>query len=213
MLIIGAGGFAKELLQIMYRDNSYTSIAFYDDVNKFESPKFFDEFSIFQNEMEVQKYFNEHGKNFSLGLGNPLLRERLAEKFSKIGGILCSVVSNKAEVGDLNVRIGDGTNILPFVAVSNGVTLGKGCLLYYHVVVTHDCILGNYVEVSPGAKILGGVRIGDYTQVGSGAVILPNIVVGENVTIGAGAVVTADVPNNSVVAGVPAKIIRIKTTL
>lgn len=52
--------------------------------------------------------------------------------------------------------------------------------------------------------------IGDNVQVGPNCVIIGEIVVGNNVTVGAGAIVTKDIPDNAVVVGNPAKVIRIK---
>ena len=55
---------------------------------------------------------------------------------------------------------------------------------------------------------MGRVRIGNHVFVGAGAIILPNVTIGNNVIIGAGSVVTKDIPDNSVCAGNPAKVIR-----
>lgn len=56
----------------------------------------------------------------------------------------------------------------------------------------------------------GAPHIGENCLIGAGAVVLGNITVGSNVTIAANAVVLKDVPDNSVVAGVPAKIVKTK---
>jgi serine O-acetyltransferase len=72
--------------------------------------------------------------------------------------------------------------------------MGENCLINQHVVVGHKGnkrpTIGNNVVIGSGAKVLGGVKIGN------------------NVTIGANAVVVKDVPDNCIVGGVPAKIIR-----
>ena len=74
----------------------------------------------------------------------------------------------------------------------------------------HDCRIGDFFEISPAANILRRVNIGNKTQIGANATILPDIKIGNNVTIDAGAVVTKNIPDNAVVVGVPAKIIKIK---
>ena len=94
------------------------------------------------------------------------------------------------------------------VIISNSVKIGVGCILYYNATITHDCNVGDFVEISPGAILLGRVEIGDFSHIGSGAIILPNISIGKNVIVGAGAVVSKNIPDDCVVAGVPAKIIR-----
>ena len=104
--------------------------------------------------------------------------------------------------------IGVGTNILDGAIISNSVTIGIGCILYYNAILTHNCKVGDFVEISPAAILLGRCTVGSYTQIGANATILPDLVIGSNVIIGAGAVVTKNVPDNSVVYGNPAKIIR-----
>lgn len=63
-------------------------------------------------------------------------------------------------------------------------------------------------DIYPSFEIFGNVCIHHDTWVGAGAIILPGVIVGEHSIIGAGAVVTEDVPPFSIVAGVPAKVIR-----
>ena len=54
------------------------------------------------------------------------------------------------------------------------------------------------------------VKLGDNVEIGSNATILPGVTIGDNATVGAGAVVTEAVPSNSVVVGVPAKVVKWK---
>ena len=71
--------------------------------------------------------------------------------------------------------------------------------------VSHDCVIGDYVSVSPGALINGNVTVEDDVFVGTGAIILPGRHIGRGATIGAGAVVTKDVPPGATAVGVPAR--------
>jgi acetyltransferase-like isoleucine patch superfamily enzyme len=67
-------------------------------------------------------------------------------------------------------------------------------------------VLGDFVQLSPGVRITGNCFIDDYTMLGTNAVVVPKVRIGKNVVVGAGAVVTRDVPDNVMVAGVPAAI-------
>jgi len=208
MLIIGAKGFAKEVLEIFKQLNETKNIAFYDDVNTYMDYSLYNVYPILKNKIEVETYFNKNGNSFTLGIGNPVLRYKMASKFNSLGGKLVSIISPQAIIGSYDVNVGMGTNILAQATLSNSVTIGNGCIIYYNVIITHDCKVGDFVELSPGATLLGNVVVGSFSQIGSNATILPNVSIGKNVTIGAGAVVINNVPDNSVVVGIPAKIIK-----
>ncbi len=208
MLIIGAKGFAKEILEILYQNNDIENLVFYDDVNPETDIKLFNRFLIIKTEQEAIAHFKNKDKRFVLGVGNPKIRKLLYEKFILDGGDPTSLISHNASVGRFDVEIGNGTNIMDYAVVSNNVKIGVGCLIYYNTNITHDCILGDFVELSPGATILGRCIIGQQSQIGANATILPDIRIGNNVIVGAGAVVTNDLPDNCTAVGVPAKIIK-----
>jgi len=71
-------------------------------------------------------------------------------------------------------------------------------------ILAHDASLKNFIGIGK----MGRVKIGNNVFVGAGSIILPNVMIGNNVIIGAGSVVTKDIPDNSVCAGNPARVIR-----
>lgn len=208
MLIVGAKGFAKEVLEVFYQLDQLKNIAFYDDVNKNIKGYLYGTFPILKNEGEVKDFFFKNGNEFTIGIGNPFLRHKLYKKFEQLGGELVSTISPFAQIGSNDVIIGQGSNVLCSSVFSNSVTLGKGCIVYYNVLITHDCVIEDFVELSPSAILLGNVRVGAFTQIGANATILPNVKIGKNVVVGAGAVVTKDLPDNCMVLGIPAKIVK-----
>jgi len=211
MLVIGAGGFAKEILEDIIGKSS--NISFYDDVSDNDSVFLRNRFSVLRTIDAAKAYFKTYGYEFTIGIGNPLLRFKMCEKFESIGGQFSSTISSLAKIGSFDVEVGIGSNILANCTISSSVNIGQGCIIYYGAIITHDCTIGNFVEVSPGAVLLGKVQVGAFSQIGSGAIVLPGIKIGKNSVIGAGAVVTRDVPDNQLVAGIPAKIIRDLTPL
>lgn len=85
-----------------------------------------------------------------------------------------------------------------FLRIGEYVTIGKNCSVLPMV------LIGKKLHVP------AEIHIGDNCYINTGALIIGSVTIGNNVTIGAGAVVTKDVPDNAVVAGVPAKVIKIK---
>lgn len=206
MLVIGAKGFAKEVLEILHQNGQTENLCFYDDVNGDAPDKLFGQFPILKTLQEAQSYFSEISNKFVLGIGNPLLRRKICHRFENMDGELSSVISRNAEVGSFGIKIGSGCNILSGVKISNDVEIGKGTLAYYNSVITHDVRIGEFCEISPSVSILGRVSIGDFVSIGAGSVIFPDVVIGSNVVVAAGAVVRNNVPPDVMVAGVPAVI-------
>jgi sugar O-acyltransferase (sialic acid O-acetyltransferase NeuD family) len=163
---------------------------------------------VIKNFETARQFIQKEDNRFVLAVGNPILRKKLCNKFESIGGVLSSTISPLSTIGHFDVVIGNGCNIMAGSIVSNSVSIGKGVIVYFNSIVTHDVSIGDFCEISPGAKLLGRCKIGEYTQIGANATILPNIIVGNNVIVGAGAVVTKDVPDNSLMVGIPAKIIK-----
>lgn len=104
---------------------------------------------------------------------------------------------------------------VPYQArIGKGTKLGYGgigVVIHSESVIGRNCSVGQQVTIGGGNSRYPGVPvIGDNVHMHKGAIIYGGITVGDNAEIGANAVVNKPVPDNAVVAGVPAKIIRIK---
>jgi sugar O-acyltransferase (sialic acid O-acetyltransferase NeuD family) len=207
MLIIGAGGFAKELLEVVCQDYERGAIFFYDDLTTGGQDYLYDQFKIIRTIQEAAAYFKNNNAQFALGMGNPQARLKMTDQFEQIGGELKSIISRDAKIGSFGNSIQNGVTIMQGVKITNSITIGKGCLINLDCTIGHDTIIGDYCELSPGVHISGNCKIGAFSNIGTNAILLPGITLGKNVIVGAGAVVTKNLPDNVTAVGVPANII------
>ena len=90
-------------------------------------------------------------------------------------------------------------------AIAEEAVLGRHCIVNTNASVDHETTLGDGVHLMPGATLAGCIMVGDFVTIGANATVLPRMSIGAGAMVGAGAVVTRDVPENVVVAGVPAR--------
>jgi sugar O-acyltransferase (sialic acid O-acetyltransferase NeuD family) len=206
MVILGAGGQAKEILDLMIQLNYVNTIAFFDNITTDDDfPEIFKTYQRLKTLEDLKAWFSANGKNYVLGVGELGPREILRNIGNTHSGKESTLIAQNAEVSTLNTHIGEGTVIMKFAFISTDVHLGKGVLINARVNIHHDVTIGDYCEIAPAAIILGKAKIGASTFIGAGAVILPKVCIGNNCTIGAGAVVTKDVPDHTTVKGNPAR--------
>jgi sugar O-acyltransferase (sialic acid O-acetyltransferase NeuD family) len=204
MIIVGAGGFAKEIFEVTNIIDPNSDLFFFDNVNK-NSPSSLYNKKIITTFEEAKSYLSKSDNRYVLGVGNPRIRKILSERFDLIGGDLYSVISPRSNIGNFCVDIGKGATILAGATITSNVIIGKGLLMYPNSIITHDCKLGDFVELSPGATVLGNCSVGNYSHIGANATILPNVTIGNNVFVAAGSIVTKNTPDNCLILGAPAR--------
>ncbi|MBL7790458.1 MAG: acetyltransferase [Chitinophagales bacterium] len=205
MLIAGAKGFAKEVMESYIQDHTEAEVVFFDDVSLDIDSYMFNKFPILRSKVELKDYFSNISNEYTLGLGSPVSRKKLSDIIDEIGGKLVSTISSKSHLGQFGIEIKEGCNLMQGVIITSNVKIGRGVLVNINSTIGHDSIIEDFVEICPGVNISGNCHIGMQTFIGTNATILPGIKIGANVTIGAGSLVTKDIPDNTMAYGIPAK--------
>ena len=127
----------------------------------------------------------------------------------EIAGRLVHLIDPSAYVHPSAVVPG-GCVIYPNCFIGAEAVLGESCFLLSGAVVNHNCAVGKNVVMATGAHLAGSVKVGDRAYIGQDATVRQLLSIGRDTLIGMGAVVIRDVPDHAVMAGNPARLIRMK---
>ena len=141
-----------------------------------------------------------------ISIGNNFTRKSIATSNPTLRFI--SLIHPKSIISKRST-VDVGTVVMGGVTINPETKIGKHCIINTNSSIDHDCIIEDFVHVSPNVALAGDVRIGEGTHIGIGANIIQGIKIGKWCTIGAGSVIIRDVPDGATVVGNPGRIIKI----
>ena len=139
-----------------------------------------------------------------VAIGDNPTRLRKTQHIHQAQHPLATLIHPKAYLAP-SATLGVGSILCAGAIVQPGARIGRANIINTSASVDHDCQLADGVHISPGAHLAGNVTIGENSWISIGASIKHNITIGDHATVGAGAVVITDIPDNTCVAGVPAR--------
>ena len=205
LIIWGAGGHGKVVLDIARSMGIFAEIVFVDDARISPGQTFCDCQLLPSSEGLKLLKARGHGA-FVVAIGDNSTRERCFRQGIEQGLEATSLIHPSAIISD-SVRIGGGTVVMPRVVVNADTVIGDNCILNTGAIVEHDCRIGNHVHLAPGVTLGGNVTVEKHSFLGIGTIVLPGAMIGAGAVLGAGAVVLNSAPAGTTSVGVPAKVL------
>ncbi|KPL19217.1 MAG: hypothetical protein AMJ92_04200 [candidate division Zixibacteria bacterium SM23_81] len=205
ILIYGAGGHAKVVIDAIEKEQKYKIMAIVDDNSKLHGKNYCGYPVIGGLSKLVEGKFSDF--KIIIAITDGKVSSKLYRQIKSLGYKLGIVIHPSAVVAR-DVLIGPGTMVMANAVINSNAKIGTNVVINTGAIVEHDCEIGDFVHIAPGAHLAGAVKIGEASMVGLGATVIESRQIGENSIIGAGTVVINDIPNNVSAVGVPARIMK-----
>jgi sugar O-acyltransferase (sialic acid O-acetyltransferase NeuD family) len=205
LVLWGASGHGKVVLDVGRSQGSFDSIVFIDDRYKELGPSFL----LCPVLGGLEALPSVRGCSFLVSIGDNAQRARCYAAAVSQQLAPATLIHRTATIAPSAV-IGGGTVVMPGAIVNACARIGDNCIVNTGTIIEHDCVIGDHVHLSPGVLLGGAVTVGNSAHVGMGAVVLPGVHIGESAVVGAGSVVLKSVPPGATVAGVPSRSLHSK---
>ena len=207
LLIIGAGGCGREVIQIVKDINKITptwNIKGFldDDLNALDG--IYSEYEVLDTE---KHYMPAPDDVFACPIGNSRIRKGVIERIEAKGGTFVSIIHPTALIAD-TAKLGKAQIIYPYALISDNAVLGEGCIINMYSSIAHDSVLGEYCTISAHCDVTGMCTLGDRVFMGTTSNMVPTSKIGDDVYICAGSTVIGRVRSGMKVMGNPAKIVK-----
>ena len=205
VIIVGAGGHGKVVLDILRAAGKMKPIGFVDaDVTL--AGTIVGGLSVIGPPNTLPKLRLQKVRGAIIAIGDNRTRLQYAGLLREQGFELINAIHPTASISP-TARLGTNVVVAAQSAICTEAEIADSVIINTAATVDHECIVGEGAHICPGVRLAGRVRIGAGAFVGIGSTIIQCMAVGEYATIGAGAAVISDIPDHETAVGVPARII------
>lgn len=193
MFLYGAGGHAKVIMDILKAEGKLVEALIDDNEGVDELMG-----------VKVLHNVNCGISPLIVSIGNNRIRRSIAEKVDAVFGMAAhpsAIVSGSAKV-DV------GTVVMQGVIIQACVQIGSHCIINTGASIDHECVIDDFVHISPRVTLCGNVHVGEGTWIGAGTVVIPGVKIGKWTVIGAGSVVDKDIPDGVLALGNRCEIVK-----
>jgi sugar O-acyltransferase (sialic acid O-acetyltransferase NeuD family) len=211
LVIFGAGGFGREVLQILRDINlvtpgTWNPIGFIVD-GEYKTHPFVQGLPVLGGIEWLSKNKEAH---VVIAVGSSADRRRIAMRIvSECNNLFATLVHPRAWIGKY-VHVGCGSIICAGALITTDIHIGEHVHINIGSTIGHDAIINDFVTLNPSANISGNVTLQQGVEIGTGSVIIPYAHVGSWTIIGAGSIVTKSLDDNVTAVGVPARAVKVR---
>jgi sugar O-acyltransferase (sialic acid O-acetyltransferase NeuD family) len=209
LVIFGAGGFGREVLQLVRDINAVVPVWEFEGFlvdSKFAKAGGFIQGSPILGGLEWLTQNEE--VHLVIAVGSPPARREIALRVRTVSrNPFATLIHPRAWVGQ-HVDIGEGSILCAGALITTDIRINRQVHVNIGATIGHDSILEDFVTLNPSVNISGNVKLEEGVEVGTNSVVIPGCVVGNWSIIGAGSVVTKNLPPNITAVGAPAKAIK-----
>jgi sugar O-acyltransferase (sialic acid O-acetyltransferase NeuD family) len=199
LLIFGGGGHAKTIIDMVTQIGAWTIAGIVDD-NPAIGTQVLGQ-PVLGTRLVLQTLLEQGVKKAVNGVGGIIdigVRVRIFELLERAGFTFPALIHPRATV-EPSAKVRDGVQVFANAYVGSEAILHAKCMINTNAVVSHDCEIGTYTHIAPGALLAGNVHVGEQTLIGMGVTTAIGVNIGARVRIGNGAIILADVPDKMVI--------------
>lgn len=206
VVIIGAGGHGKVVLDILLAENKHRIIGFLDADTSLTGTTIAG-VPVIGPINQLLKLKSQKVKGALIAIGDNRIRAQYAKEAQDAGLELINAIHPRASIAK-SATLGKNVIVAMNASICTEAMIGDHTIVNTAAIVDHECVIGNAVHICPGAALAGRVRVEDYAFIGMGSRIIQCLTIGAGSIVGAGAIVRADLPADVTAVGVPARIIK-----
>ena len=208
-VIFGAGDYGCVFLEYVCEGGDLEVLGFLDDSVQLQGTAV-EGLPVLGTRAQMPMLLKKGVEAIVVAIGNGAVRDDILTKCRKLGYVTPNLIHQTAIVPS-STRFGTGVYVLPGVILMPNVTFEDNVIVSVGTIVGHDTVFKRGVFVASSAHIGARITIRERAFIGMGATLMTGVKnIGRDSIVGAGAVVIRDVPDKAVVAGVPAKVLRIR---
>ena len=206
IVILGAGGFARELMWLIESIGTWNIVGFVrnEEENEIRTLCGYQNYPNLESLFATWKNGNTD-LHYCFGTGSPRIKRMMDAQAREKGLTPSSPLIHPDVRMHRSVKLGNNVVVCAGTILTIDITIGYGTMLNLNCTVGHDAVIGEYCTFNPGTHISGEVTIQDEVECGTNVSVIQGLTVGKGAVIGAGAAVVRSIPEGVTAVGVPAK--------